>query len=57
MSSDMMIGPARDAGWVFVEIDTPRKAMMTRPELVAETLLDFVCEKSRSIASRPRRVW
>ncbi|MDJ0709387.1 MAG: alpha/beta hydrolase [Woeseiaceae bacterium] len=38
MSSDFMVGPARDPGWDFVELDAPRNAMMTHPDLVAETL-------------------
>lgn len=38
MSSDLMVGPAREAGWDFVEIDAPRNAMMTHPELVADVL-------------------
>ncbi len=37
-SSELMIGPARGAGWDFVELDAPRNAMMTHPELVADTL-------------------
>ena len=36
-----MIGPAREPGWDFVELDTPRNAMMTHPELVADTLLQL----------------
>ena len=38
MSSDLMIGPARGPGWTFIEIDAPRNAMMTHPDLVADTL-------------------
>ena len=37
-TSDLMIGPARGPGWDFIELDTPRNAMMTHPELVADTL-------------------
>ena len=38
MSSDLMVGPARGAGWDFIELDAPRNAMMTHPQLVADTL-------------------
>lgn len=38
-TSEKMVGPARAPGWDFVEIDTPRNAMMTHPSLVAQTLL------------------
>ena len=38
MSSDLMVGPARGPEWQFIELDTPRNAMMTHPALVAETL-------------------
>lgn len=38
-SSEKMVGPARAPGWDFVEIDTPRNAMMTHPQLVADTLI------------------
>ncbi len=37
-SSEQMVGPAREPGWDFVEIDAPRDAMLTHPELVADTL-------------------
>jgi len=37
-SSELMVGPAREPGWDFVELDAPRNAMMTHPELVAGTL-------------------
>ncbi len=37
-SSEQMVGPARESGWDFVELDAPRDAMMTHPELVADTL-------------------
>ncbi len=40
-SSDLMIGPAREPGWDFVELDAPRNAMMTHPQLVADTLEDL----------------
>ncbi len=40
-SSDFMVGPARESGWDFVELDAPRNAMMTHPELVADTLLEL----------------
>lgn len=39
MSSELMVGPAREAGWDFIELDAPRNAMMTHPELVAATLI------------------
>ena len=39
MSSEFMVGPAREPGWDFVALDAPRNAMMTHPELVADTLL------------------
>lgn len=38
MSSELMIGPARGPGWHFIELDTPRDAMLTHPDLVARTL-------------------
>jgi len=41
MSSELMVGPARGPGWEFIELDAPRNAMMTHPELVAETLGRF----------------
>ncbi len=41
MSSEFMVGPAREPGWDFVELDAPRTAMMTHPELVADTLLEL----------------
>jgi hypothetical protein len=31
----------RRSGWDFVEIDAPRNAMMTHPQLVADTLLEL----------------
>ena len=40
-SSEHMVGPARGPGWDFVEIDAPRNAMMTHPQLVADTLLEL----------------
>ena len=39
MSSEKMVGPARAPGWDFIEIDAPRNAMMTHPQLIADTLL------------------
>ncbi|MEO0574791.1 MAG: alpha/beta fold hydrolase [Pseudomonadota bacterium] len=41
MTSEKMIGPARDDGWEFVALDAPRNAMMTHPQLTAQTLLDL----------------
>lgn len=38
-TSDLMVGPARESGWDFIELDAPRNAMMTHPELVADTLV------------------
>lgn len=38
MSSDLMVGPAREPGWDFIELDAPRNAMMTHPQLVADVL-------------------
>lgn len=38
MSSEQMIGPARGPGWQFIELDTPRDAMLTHPDMVARTL-------------------
>ena len=38
MSSELMVGPARDLGWDFIELDIPRNGMMTHPALVADTL-------------------
>ena len=40
-SSERMVGPARQPGWDFIELDVPRMGMMTHPELVAQTLLDL----------------
>ena len=40
-SSELMVGPAREPGWDFVELDAPRNAMMTHPELVADTLVSL----------------
>ena len=41
MTSDFMIGPARDPGWQFIELDIPRGGMLTHPELVAETFVNL----------------
>ncbi|MEM8814460.1 MAG: alpha/beta fold hydrolase [Pseudomonadota bacterium] len=38
-SSDMMLGPAREPGWRFIELDAPRNAMMTHPRQLAELLI------------------
>jgi len=40
-TSDRMVGPARGPGWEFIELDAPRNAMMTHPDLSAETLLQL----------------
>lgn len=36
-SSEQMIGPARESGWNFLELDIPRDGMLTHPKLLAET--------------------
>lgn len=41
MTSDRMVGPARGPGWTYIPLHTPRNAMMTHPDLTAETLLDL----------------
>ena len=41
-SSDLMIGPAREPDWTFIELDIPRAGMLTHPALVSETLSSFV---------------
>jgi pimeloyl-ACP methyl ester carboxylesterase len=38
MTSERMIGPAREAGWNFIELDAPRNAMVTDPDKVANLL-------------------
>lgn len=42
MSSPRMVGPAKGPGWTYIGIDAPRNAMMTHPDLAAETLLSLV---------------
>ncbi len=42
MSSPRMVGPAKGPGWTYRGIDAPRNAMMTHPDLAAETLLSLV---------------
>ncbi|WP_446831849.1 alpha/beta hydrolase [Candidatus Foliamicus sp.] len=37
MTSDAMVGPAREPGWQFIELDIPRAGMLTHPALVAQT--------------------
>lgn len=37
-TSDRMVGPAREAGWDFIELDIPRDGMLTHPDLVTDTL-------------------
>ncbi|WP_371398426.1 alpha/beta fold hydrolase [Fretibacter rubidus] len=39
MSSEKMVGPARQPGWQFIELDIYRDGMVTHPELVAKTFL------------------
>ena len=41
MSSEAMVGPARQPGWQFIELDIPRGGMLTHPELVAETFANL----------------
>ncbi|MYA29757.1 MAG: alpha/beta hydrolase [Gammaproteobacteria bacterium] len=41
MTSDFMVGPAREPGWQFIEMDIPRGGMLTHPELVAETFVNL----------------
>jgi len=36
-SSEEMVGPARQPGWDFLELDIPRDGMLTHPALVADT--------------------
>lgn len=42
LSSDRMVGPAKGPGWTYIGIDAPRNAMMTHPDLTADTLLSLV---------------
>jgi len=39
ISSEKMVGPARQPGWQFIELDIARDGMVTHPRLVAETFL------------------
>lgn len=39
MSSEKMVGPAREPGWEFLELNIPRDGMVTHPALVADTFL------------------
>jgi pimeloyl-ACP methyl ester carboxylesterase len=39
MTSEAMIGPAREPGWNFIELDIPRDGMLTHPDLVSDALL------------------
>lgn len=41
MSSEKMVGPARQPGWKFVELDIARNGMVTHPEIVAETFISL----------------
>lgn len=36
MTSEKMVGPARNDGWSFIELDIPRNGMVTHPEIVAD---------------------
>lgn len=38
MTSDRMIGPAREDGWDFIELEASRNAMVTNPDRVADLL-------------------
>lgn len=40
-SSEKMVGPARQKGWVFVELDIPRNGMVTHPKQVTQTFLQL----------------
>lgn len=44
MSSEKMVGPARKAGWKFIELDVPRDGMVTHPALIAETFLQLAAQ-------------
>jgi len=39
MSSEKMVGPARQPGWNFIELDIARDGMVTHPQIVADTFL------------------
>lgn len=39
MSSEKMVGPAREPGWEFIELDIPRDGMVTHPEIVADMFM------------------
>ena len=38
-SSEKMVGPARQPGWNFIELNIPRAGMVTDPQLVADAFL------------------
>lgn len=46
-TSERMIGPAREPGWQFIEIDAARNAMVTHPALLADTLAALDTDRSR----------
>jgi len=46
ISSERMVGPARQPGWNFIELDIPRNGMVTHPALVAETFLNLAITQS-----------
>jgi len=48
MSSEKMVGPARQPGWEFLELDIPRAGMVTHPELVADTFLKLAHYSTKS---------
>lgn len=41
MSSEKMVGPARQPGWDFIELDIARDGMLTHPDVVTRTLSDI----------------
>ncbi len=40
-SSEKMVGPARQPGWNFIELDIPRDGMITDPDVVAKTFIEI----------------
>jgi pimeloyl-ACP methyl ester carboxylesterase len=41
LSSEWMYAPAKEKGWQFIELNTPRNGMMTHPVLVAQTFIQL----------------
>ena len=39
LTSEKMIGPAREPNWDFVELNIPRDGMLTHPKVVANYLI------------------